>query len=256
MTLIVIVAVLLLETFTPQLTHLRNHGRVEQFAVKWRNIFDPQQTLNPWLVVVLTLLPIVFVAAVLLQSQPGVFGFLFQFAVTVAIVFWSLGPKRLSDYYFDLHQNTGESQDNSLKLVAFAHYGFLAVLIWFVLLGPLAALLYRVIAVLAARASTADDSSHRHWETALHWADWVPVRVSCFLLMLTGNFASGFNVFNERALSPDTDNRQLLLDTAQGAMNLNHLSEPPAYLSEARHSCERSIILLTVLVALMSIFSW
>lgn len=262
MTLIVLVAVLILETFASHLAGLRNHHRIVQYADSWQAIFDSSKQLNPWLVSFLVLLPPVLIASVLLQSQPGVFGFLFQLAVAVAIVFWSLGPKTLADFYRQQLGTEGEQgvptndEERALAqgLINYAHQGFLAVLIWLVLLGPVAALIYRVVHHLAeCERTTPEDSSNPVWQTLFHIVDWIPTRLSALLFMLTGNFATGFSAFKQEALSTDANNAQLLTDTALKSMTFE-AEDVHSSLSEARHSCERCLILLTVLIALMSFF--
>ncbi|MCP3906644.1 MAG: regulatory signaling modulator protein AmpE [Oceanicoccus sp.] len=78
---------------------------------------------------------------------------------------------------------------------AFLHEGFerwFAVVFWFLVLGPVGAVIYR-LGYLAGRHDSfkSDDKSLAlQW---LHYFDWVPVRLLALSFSMTGNFVSSFN---------------------------------------------------------------
>ena len=71
-----------------------------------------------------------------------------------------------------------------LERVAYAGYArWFAPLFWFALLGPVAAVLYRALARLAA------SGRWRDYGKLLHFADWLPARLLGLSFALTGDFA-------------------------------------------------------------------
>lgn len=83
---------------------------------------------------------------------------------------------------------------------------------WFVVFGPVGALLYRCTSILSQAAKT-EDSSEAEMElqagahSLLGWLDWVPVRIwsACFLLV--GDFSKGFAAYRKQWLSTEAHAR-------------------------------------------------
>lgn len=69
-----------------------------------------------------------------------------------------------------------------------AYQGFFAVIFWYFLLGPVAALAYRLLA-LAAEHSTTPAIAERAGQLR-HAFDWIPVRLLAASFALVGNFAA------------------------------------------------------------------
>ena len=98
------------------------------------------------------------ITAILLADHRGFSGFLIEFIFSFVVVVWCLGPKTLSQFY---HQNepSGE-QMNAEEILYFAHKGYFGVIFWFVLLGPVAALAYRMIEHLAGSAEEVESTDY------------------------------------------------------------------------------------------------
>lgn len=83
---------------------------------------------------------------------------------------------------------------------------------WFVLFGPVGALLYRCTSLLSQAPKTEDNSEEEMELQAgahslLGWLDWLPVRIwsACFLLV--GDFSKGFACFRRQWLSAEAHPR-------------------------------------------------
>ncbi|NVJ60812.1 MAG: hypothetical protein HWE27_10490 [Gammaproteobacteria bacterium] len=255
MTLLVLVAILLLETFATHFMQYRQHDLVSQYYFKWSNFLTNNNIRQPWVIIGLTLIIPLAVTYLLLANHQGFFGLVFEFTVTVLVLFWLLGPKSLNQFYKELATESDDTPHSLCKkLIRYAHYGYLGVIIWYVLLGPLAAVMYRMVYQLAVK-NDQDESEEviaTHWDTVWHLVDWIPTRITALLLLLTGNFANGAATLKDQALSVDADNRELLEDVGLAAGDIDE-AEADA-LTQTRHSIERGLILLTVLVALISFF--
>lgn len=96
--------------------------------------------------------------------------------------------------------------------------GFFAVVFWYALLGPLAALGYRLLVLLRDNAQQPVNRSTDGW--LLEVMDWLPV---CFLLLgfaFIGRFVEGLNVLLENLLNTRTSAQELLLLGACSADDL------------------------------------
>jgi len=279
MTLLILIAVLVTETFWTQISELRRHQYILSYADKWQALFDKSNSMNAWLVMAIVLAPPLILVAVLIEGQQGVIGSLFELVLSLLVVTWCLGPQSLAVYYQNLtHLNNDDTeaaddseqsgdQQQAEALFDYVHQAYFGVIIWFVLLGPVAALAYRMVATLANRSDvTVEDTTHdegtddqqapkhnRLWQTVYYVVDWVPSRLTCLMFMLTGNFSKGLSAVRLGLFDAEYDNSLLVQEAGIASLGLDNESD---YLSEARQLTERSLLLLMVLVALVSFFQF
>jgi AmpE protein len=72
-----------------------------------------------------------------------------------------------------------------------------SVIFWFLLLGPVGAVAYR-LSYLCGRSEHLSDEDQQLALRVLHYLDWVPARLLSFSFALTGNFVNSFNEFWEQ----------------------------------------------------------
>ncbi len=263
MTLLILVGVLLLETFWTQLSQIRNHQLVEQYSSGWQKVFNKNGKHTPWFVVAAVMLPPVLILAVLLNGQHGFVGFLFELILGLIIVSWSLGPMNLNTFYHQLEEQDDLDEDALAKeLFEYVHTAYFGIIFWFVLLGPVAAFAYRMVLVLSEPKFDDQDKQESTvtsvetlncFKQLFFVIDWVPARVSGFLFLLTGNFAAGFGTLKSRLskTSYSENHIELVQETGFKAMALQNDENP---LTAARQLTERSLLLLMVLIALITFF--
>jgi AmpE protein len=71
---------------------------------------------------------------------------------------------------------------------------------WFLLLGPVGALLYR-LTFIAARSKAFSEEEQGFALKSVYYLDYVPVRLLAFAFNLTGNFHHGFNAWLDELMS-------------------------------------------------------
>ncbi|MBC54992.1 MAG: hypothetical protein CMQ34_14280 [Gammaproteobacteria bacterium] len=111
-----------------------------------------------------------------------------------------------------------------------------AILFWYILLGPLAALSYFLLQhMLSADVLTEDRADDRAWQRILSLAEWLPARLLALAFALAGNFVAAFQRLRERLfdnLQPG-NNLSLLNDCADAA-----IGKPDADIREAEYSVQ------------------
>ncbi|MGO4320781.1 MULTISPECIES: regulatory signaling modulator protein AmpE [Pseudomonas] len=173
---------------------------------------SPRWVNRPWLVLtVLVLLPVALLALLLWVLEPVAYGLL-ALPVHLLVVIYSLGrgdllaglgPFRdawrredlqaaahVAKRDLDIEANDGEQLLERVQghLLWQAYQSFFAVIFWYFVLGPVAALSYRLLA-LAAEHSQNPGVAERAAQMR-HAFDWVPVRLLAASFALVGNFVA------------------------------------------------------------------
>jgi len=193
---------------------------------------SPRWVNRPWLVLLaMVLLPVALLALLLWMLEPLAYGLL-VLPVHLLVVIYSLGrgdllaelgPFRDAWRREDLQAAThvakrdlGIEADNGEQLLGRvqghllwqAYQSFFAVIFWYFLLGPVAALSYRLLA-LAAEHSQNPGVAERAAQLR-HAFDWVPVRLLAASFALVGNFVAVSRVMLHELLNWNISAAQLV----------------------------------------------
>ncbi len=199
----------------------------------------PQWAERPWLVLaVLVLLPLFVLGLILLILEPVAYGWL-ALPVHLLVVIYSLGrgdllaalgPFRDSwrredaeaaylvarrDLALEAEEEGELLQRVQGHLVWQAYQSFFAVIFWYALLGPLAALAYRLVALVSEHATL--PALREAAVQVRHGLDWLPVRVLAASFAMVGNFAGVSRTLLHELLSWDISAAQLVIITARAA---------------------------------------
>jgi len=164
----------------------------------------------------------------------------------------SSGDLTAASIYFDGISSRGFSGE-SLRELNRAFIGLmllrmnervLALLFWFVVLGPLGAVLYRSVAQLHGSGSDSDDGPTQRYQDAVHRfkgiLDWFPARLTALTYAVIGSFVDAFHMWREDPERPDDDwvgaNDRMLIDVGIGALQLGDY-----YLGQAEAPLDTSL---------------
>ena len=157
---------------------------------------------------------------------------------------------------FSLHQQLRE---------AFVYEGYqrwFAVVFWFLLIGPVAAVAYR-LSYLAARQDDLNGGNKQLALRFVHYLDFVPARLLAFSFSLAGDFNQAFAAFRERCLD-NLPSGELLDSCALAAINQQHTlsADTPELIEKAGQQLlalqsllSRSVICWLAVTALLTLFS-
>jgi len=240
MSFLVLVLVLWVEKFSALRHRLQRDGawlkELARLEAKPKLAKEPALILALWV-----LLPAIVLGVVLLALKPVAYG-LIAFPIHLWVVIYSLGRGdvkaslgpfrdawRRGDEQAAVHvaeRDLGVTGDDEASLLAKvqnlflwqAYQSFFAVIFWYVLLGPVAALVYRLLALAVAHSKhpgvVARAGSIRHA------FDWLPVRVLAASFALVGNFVAVGKVMLHEVLHWHIGAKKLIADVGRVAGEL------------------------------------
>lgn len=234
---------------------------------------------RPWLALgIWVVLPLVALALLLTLLQPLAYGWL-ALPVHLLVVVFALGRGdvqadlgsfrdawRRGDTQGALHvaeRDLGlwvEEGDDLLMrvqehLVWQAYQSFFAVIFWYFLLGPVAALAYRLLALAEERA--ASPAIREQARQVRHAFDWVPVRVLAASFSLVGNFVAVSRVLLHELLNWEMPAERFVVIAGRAAGELPESSageEGVASLDALWHLLVRAAVLWYAGFALWTLF--
>jgi AmpE protein len=205
---------------------------------------------RPWLgLSLLVLLPVMLLGLLLIALKPLAYGWL-SLPLHLLVLLYSLGRgqgKREFGAFRDAWRR-GDSEAATLvaerdlglsasdapsllraveaQLLWRSHQGFFAVIFWYVLLGPVAALAYRLLA-LTIEHSRSENTRERAAQLR-HAFDWLPVRVLLASFGLVGNFVAVNRVLLQELLHWEIPASRLLAEVGPVAADLSESYEGEA----------------------------
>lgn len=141
-----------------------------------------------------------------------------------------------------------------------AYLGFerwFAAIFWFVILGGVGAVLYR-LTYLASHAGGQSDEVRSLSKRLLWILEWPAVRVAGLSFALIGNFVGCIHRWQEILLSTDKSTEEVIEHCIHGALNVNHMEVVPETITEQEVDAvlpllSRSLILWLCGLAVLSI---
>ncbi len=241
MSFLVILLVLLVDKFSDWRPRLQNDGpwlaRLRQAET------SPSLQRAPWLVLLLlVLLPVALLGLLLAALEPLAYGWL-SLPLHLLVLLYSLGrghaKSELGTFRDAWRRGDQEAaalaaerdiglqeqdppsllQAVQTRLLWKSYEGFFAVIFWYLLLGPMAALAYRLLALCAEHAEL--EGLRERAEQLRHAFDWLPVRVLLGSFALVGNFVAVNRALLHELLSWDVSARRLLADAGPLAADLS-----------------------------------
>ncbi len=291
MTLLAILIALVVDRMWSTLAERRNHVWFQNMVDGvWRR-FGSMRWMHGPVGVLLLLAPVVLVVALVYAWLAQTLDLLaFLFAALVLI--FTLGPgdldgqlRRFLDAWewdeqdnaraaaLEIHRGPDPATPGALARAVIeaalveVHGRLFAVLFWFVLLGPIGAVLYRLASLLNEHAERQlKGEIAETTRVFLGVLDWIPARITVLGYALTGNFGDALHGWRESANNWAHDwvsgTRQVLLAGGMGALQFDPV---PSEEDEDMGSTQvratqallwRTLILAVSIVALLTLAGW
>ena len=279
MALISIIISLMLDHSFRHLHHLRDLSWFEKYSIKLNGYL---KTDNGWLRLVSVLAaPVLVVALLQFILSDLLWGIPFLLC-GVPVLFYCLGPDCLIneiEAYLDarslgdddeaLHYAgvlTGRSastspdqqiSDVTRAILSSTNERVFSVLFWFVLLGPLGAVLYRFTTNVSKQneADTAILDAATRLQSGMAWA---PARLLAIGYALTGHFDGAVHAYRSRPHEDNIarSNYDTLVSTGLGALRDQESSDEISCIRTARSLVTRSILIWVAMLALLTLGGW
>ncbi|AUD78308.1 transcriptional regulator [Kangiella profundi] len=258
-----------------------NAGWFVSYQKRLADSFGEQSWFKGWLAeAILILLPVLLIFLLFESLEDGFLSSLFSVALAVVILVHCLGPesprKSLRGYFSDIANDdeqgayehaanfAGKEADDweqTQRMVSEAIFTetqrrYAAVVIWFVLLGPAGALLYRLLDWYLA--NNPEGALSAPLKTVM---DWVAGRISALAYLLAGDMASGVSRIKKQFFNLNVGGMELIEATGVAAIGPVLDCETEQKQKVAENLCalkltERTGVILFAFVAVMSLLGW
>lgn len=258
-----------------------NAGWFVAYQKRLAESFGGQSWFKGWLAeAILILLPVFLIYLLFETFDDGFLSSLVMLALAVVILVHCLGPesprKSLRGYFSDIANDdeqgayehavafTGQEADDwaqTQHLVSEAIFTktqrrYAAVVIWFVILGPAGALLYRLLDWYLG--NNPEGTLSAPLKTVM---DWVAGRISALAYLLAGDMASGVSKIKKKFFDFNVGGMQLIEEAGVAAIGpvLDCENEEKQKVAEnlcALKLTERTGVILFAFVAVMSLLGW
>ena len=229
----------------------------------------------------LTLLPVIIIGIIIFLLH-NVFHGIFLFFIDIAVMLYALGRgdllqrfgsfrdawrrgdqqglKIASERDLDLTDVDTENPNQLLyqaqsKLLWQSYEGFFAVVFWYMLLGPLIPLFYRLIAMVDDL--TVNEPLRAKASSIRYYLDWLPSRILIYSFCLVGHFTTCFDVLIKELFNKKLSAKELINKAGVAAIQSQEVSEDGEQISSLDvlwNLLIRSAILWYVIYALFIIF--
>ncbi len=273
-----ILIALVLERTVPQLVDFRKFNWLNDYN-RWMVDVLHVESMGTWLSLAVLLSPLIVISWIIsAMFENALFG-LFELAFNVAIIFVCIGPQLLDkqvDQYLDAleigvneqsnlkaEEITGNATGENLStqvtqvcqsIFTEANTRIYAVLFWFTLLGPVAAILYRLLEQLLRRGYLPNSLSNlkQSIRYLVGWIDWLPAHLTYFAYMVTGSFEDGLQAFRQGSITAEDtyeQNQKTLQNVGSRSISLQPAADTEMAQSMVRKA--RGLVLRALVVWLV-----
>lgn len=249
MKLLVIVLCLLSERY---LMHAQSYQRFSWFgdyANKVSHLIEKNNWFtNPWMVLAAIVLPIVVLTAIVYCLLHSILFGLVGLVLSIVLFFYCLGPQN-AFYPLTDEKEKAKTTDRVGNYFAQVNSQLFAVIFWYIIAGPVAAVAYRLIDLSQSITLVSPQAKQ-----SVDILEWLPARLTAILYLLVGNFQRGFALFMQYILAKPEMNNTML--SACGLLAVRSTTTEEVPMHEAESLVEYSVIVLLVLIALCTLVAW
>lgn len=249
MTFLSLVTALLLEQLRPLRAGNRLYVAFARYVNRLAHNFNAGQYRDGVISWLLAVVPVAIVTLAVYLISRHVSGLL-ALAWNVAVLYLALGFRQFSHYYNDIltaldaddlarardvlarwrGESARELPATEIARVAIeqglvrSHRHVFGVMAWFVVLGPVGAIVYRLAALLSDRwgvaGSPEPDTYGKFAVRAFEIMDWLPVRLTAIGFAVAGDFMGSVECWREQAPTWRSRAQGILLAAAAGALGV------------------------------------
>lgn len=243
MKFLVIILCLLSERF---LVHISSHHRFNWFMDYSNAVASRLTAFSPWIVLTGIIFPVLFIVWIVLHLFESLFFGLTGFILSLVIFYYCLGP---SNPFYPVRENPDEELNDEAVggYLAQANEQLFAVLFWYIVLGPLSIVAYRVLSLCQGQPAGSPVARQ-----LLDIFDYIPARLTALLYLFAGHFQPGFTHFCKSFFALPSNNQKLLRVCGLAAIG----EDEPKTMLHVEQLVEHVTVILLVFLALFTMVSW
>ncbi len=287
MLLIAIILGLIAERFLGSMSELRRFGWFHRYSGFVKRGLSRQPYLNGPASVVLLLAPLLVLTG-LVDYYLSNLWFLFGLGFAVMVLLFSFGPTDLEaevEAFIDARErgdeesaiwHAGELLGDDIpthsaqlthrildNILVEANERLLAVVFWFVLLGPAGALLFRLTQQLVQEEGEGNDDFAEAAQRLHHLLAWVPARICALAYALAGSFVDAFSAWRSVIAPWHESSRKVLIASGLGALRYQsgeieegNDAQNIAMVYETLSLARRAVLVFISILALFTLAGW
>jgi AmpE protein len=203
---------------------------------------------NQWVLLSVVVLPLLCLCGLIYYLFHGLLFGLVGFILSLLIFYYCLGPQ--NPFYPLVQQETEEEGDKTvLDYFAGVNSLLFSVIFWYLILGPMGVLAYRLISLCRSIPELEHNTN-----AFTNLLEWIPARITMILFLLAGNFQRGFGYFMSHWWEVPKQNNEVLSQCALLAVRTNDSDVVPLPVGELFVEC--AVIIYLVIIALFTLASW
>ncbi|MDH5785750.1 MAG: regulatory signaling modulator protein AmpE [Chromatiales bacterium] len=286
MALIIILISLAIERFLGSMEELRRSGWFIAYS-RWASARLAQyESLNGPVGLLLILLPLIVPVMLLVHYLSGIW-LLVGVPFSILVLLYCFGPRDLEaevEAFVDARRRGDEESacwhanvllgeedevDNSAELTknimenifVEANERLLAVIFWFVMLGPAGALLYRLSSLIAPAEGEEPEGVVEAGMRLHQLLVWVPARFCAIAYALAGSFVEALHNWRQVECHWYLSSRQVLIAAGFGAlrMDISEIEEDSTacdQIIEAMAMVRRAVLVSLSIIAMLTLAGW
>lgn len=265
--------------------HVGARGRQQEYFEKYENFlkanFERLKVPEGMVSLIVIAAPVIVLVG-FFQMYGAMYSNLAELILGVLVLLFCLGASPLQakiEHYLKPAEDQGSSAESDLKSFMSkagvggkgsfyrqvtelqlwqSHERFFAVVFWFLILGPIGAILYRMISwfhddAMHGEACYASQEEHMGW---LHsWAAWIPARLVALSYTLVGNFMNSFDLWYKEAIKKGHV-KEILVDCGMASLGLDDVADSKADKQEnelAQSLIHRALLVWVLIIAVATI---
>lgn len=279
MEFIAVVIALLVERFLHIDSYIGRFNWFQAYVHMLENALSKTGIFKGVLGLIIIVLPLLIVVGLVYYLLHSLFWGFTGFVLATIILIYCLGPRdfytRFEAYFVAVVRDDAVAKEKAVdKLLCvvpedatevpraltksvFNHFNYeiFTVIVWFLFLGPLAAVLYRTIAEVHKYAHVKNSVLESMLPSAT-WAmqiiEWIPLRIMALGFALMGDFQKSFGYWLKNVIGAIKENYQFTQAVglaALGILNESEGSHDMAEVKAALRLVDRTLILFIVIVA-------
>lgn len=224
------------------------HHRFNWFMTYSDNVSILIARFPAWFVLMAIILPVLVLSSLVFYLFGNVLFGLVGFILNLFVFYYCLGPSNpFSSVKDDFDSMLTKEQTGDY--LAAANEQLFAVIVWYVLLGPISIIAYRLFSLCQGLPDGSPIARN-----LVDIFDFLPARLTALLYLLVGDFQRGFELFCKGFISSPRNNQVLLRRCGLAAFGVTDTSTQT--MRSVERLIEHATIILLVFLAIVTMASY